>query len=109
MTNPLAQPLDLPCGVTLANRFAKAAMSEGLADTRNHSTPRLETLYRRWVGSGAGLLLSGNIQVDRSPGLPKPERRKVLTSGLSPATRDARSATTATRPSLREERKGAGR
>jgi 2,4-dienoyl-CoA reductase-like NADH-dependent reductase (Old Yellow Enzyme family) len=40
-------------------------MSEGMADTRNHATPRLETLYRRWANSGAGLLLSGNIQVDR--------------------------------------------
>jgi 2,4-dienoyl-CoA reductase-like NADH-dependent reductase (Old Yellow Enzyme family) len=65
MTNPLAQSLDLPCGATLSNRLAKAAMSEGLADTGNDSTPRLETLYRRWAGSGAGLLLSGNIQVDR--------------------------------------------
>jgi 2,4-dienoyl-CoA reductase-like NADH-dependent reductase (Old Yellow Enzyme family) len=65
MTNPLARPLDLPCGATLSNRLVKAAMSEGLADSGNHSTPRLETLYRRWAGSGAGLLLSGNIQVDR--------------------------------------------
>src|SRR5882757_2921064 len=65
MTNPLARPLDLPCGATLSNRLAKAAMSEGLADAGNHSTPRLETLYRRWAGSGAGLLLSGNVQVDR--------------------------------------------
>jgi 2,4-dienoyl-CoA reductase-like NADH-dependent reductase (Old Yellow Enzyme family) len=65
MTNPLAQSLDLPCGATLSNRLAKAAMSEGLADTGNDSTPRLEMLYRRWAGSGAGLLLSGNIQVDR--------------------------------------------
>ena len=65
MTNPLAQPLALPGGAVLSNRLAKAAMSEGFADARNHSTPRLETLYRRWAGSGAGLLLSGNIQVDR--------------------------------------------
>jgi 2,4-dienoyl-CoA reductase-like NADH-dependent reductase (Old Yellow Enzyme family) len=65
MTTPLARPLDLPCGATLSNRLAKAATSEGLADTGNHSTPRLETLYHRWAGSGAGLLLSGNIQVDR--------------------------------------------
>ena len=65
MKNPLARPLDLPCGATLSNRLAKAAMSEGLADSGNHSTPRLETLYHRWAGSGAGLLLSGNIQVDR--------------------------------------------
>src|SRR5260221_3023300 len=65
MTNPLGRPLDLPCGATLSNRLAKAAMSEGLAASGNHSPPRLETLYRRWAGSGVGLLLSGNIQVDR--------------------------------------------
>ena len=64
MTHPLTRPLDLPCGVTLPNRLAKTAMSEGLADVDNHSTPRLETLYRRWATSGAGLLFSGNIQVD---------------------------------------------
>jgi 2,4-dienoyl-CoA reductase-like NADH-dependent reductase (Old Yellow Enzyme family) len=60
----LEQPLELPCGVTLTNRICKAAMSEGLADVDNHSTPRLETLYRRWAASGAGLLFTGNIQVD---------------------------------------------
>src|SRR4030081_1267480 len=65
MTNPLARPLDLPCGATLSNRLAKAAMSEGLADSGNHSTPRLETLYRRWAGSGAGLLLSCENHGDR--------------------------------------------
>jgi len=65
MPNPLSKPLDLPCGATLSNRLAKAAMSEGIADAGNHSTPRLETLYRRWAHSGAGLILSGNVQVDR--------------------------------------------
>jgi 2,4-dienoyl-CoA reductase-like NADH-dependent reductase (Old Yellow Enzyme family) len=65
MTNPLSQSLQLPGGAILANRLAKAAMSEGMADANNHSTPRLEALYRRWARSGAGLLLSGNIQVDR--------------------------------------------
>ena len=61
----LSTPLQLPCGVVLPNRIAKAAMSEGLADVNNHATPRLERLYGRWSTSGAGLLLSGNIQVDR--------------------------------------------
>lgn len=65
MTNLLAQSVMLPCGIELANRFAKAAMSEGLADAHNHSTEKLETLYLRWAGAGAGLLISGNIQVDR--------------------------------------------
>jgi 2,4-dienoyl-CoA reductase-like NADH-dependent reductase (Old Yellow Enzyme family) len=54
----------LPCGAKLNNRIAKSAMSEGIADVDNHSTARHETLYRRWAGSGAGLLLTGNIQVD---------------------------------------------
>jgi 2,4-dienoyl-CoA reductase-like NADH-dependent reductase (Old Yellow Enzyme family) len=64
-TNPLTSPLVLPCGATLANRLCKAAMSEGLADANNNVTPRLTALYSRWAQSGAGLLLSGNVQVDR--------------------------------------------
>jgi len=65
MTSPLCIPVTLPCGAVLPNRLAKAAMSEGLADADNHATARLETLYWRWARSGAGLLLSGNMQVDR--------------------------------------------
>jgi 2,4-dienoyl-CoA reductase-like NADH-dependent reductase (Old Yellow Enzyme family) len=66
MTHPLSNPVKLPCGARLSNRLAKAAMSEGMANLDNHATPQLVTLYRRWARSGAGLLLSGNIQVDRS-------------------------------------------
>lgn len=65
MTPTLASPISLPCGQTLPNRIVKAAMSEGISDARGHATPRLEALYRRWGAGGAGLLLSGNIQVDR--------------------------------------------
>ncbi|MDR3506278.1 MAG: NADH:flavin oxidoreductase/NADH oxidase family protein [Caulobacteraceae bacterium] len=64
MSQILSTPLPLPCGVTLPNRLTKAAMSEGIANAANHATPRLETLYGHWARSGAGLLLSGNIQVD---------------------------------------------
>lgn len=64
MSSLLAQPLRLPSGAVLPNRIVKAAMSEGLSDAANHATPRLTALYRRWAASGAGLLLSGNIQVD---------------------------------------------
>jgi 2,4-dienoyl-CoA reductase-like NADH-dependent reductase (Old Yellow Enzyme family) len=63
--NPLASPLQLPCGVTLPNRLAKAAMTEGLADARNRATPAHATLYRRWADGGAGLLITGNVQVCR--------------------------------------------
>lgn len=61
----LADSLKLPCGAVLKNRLAKAAMTEGLADTRNRATYRHVTLYRRWAEGGAGLLLTGNVMVDR--------------------------------------------
>jgi hypothetical protein len=31
----------------MSNRLAKAAMSEGMADVNNHSTPRLEPNQRK--------------------------------------------------------------
>ncbi|MCB2112487.1 MAG: NADH:flavin oxidoreductase/NADH oxidase family protein [Parvularculaceae bacterium] len=65
MVNSITDPLTLPCGVRLKNRLVKAAMTEGLADRRNRSTPRLENLYRRWAQGGAGALVTGNVQVDR--------------------------------------------
>lgn len=66
MSNLLAQELVLPCGATLPNRLAKAAMTEGLADEYCRPTPELARLYGIWSDGGAGVLLSGNIQVDKS-------------------------------------------
>ena len=60
----LNQPLTLPCGAILANRIAKAAMTEGLADTEGRPTRELERLYGVWSDGRAGLLLSGNIVID---------------------------------------------
>ena len=65
MTETLEQSLPLPSGGKLKNRIAKAAMTEGLADTENRATPRLDRLYKRWAEGGAGLLLTGNVMVDR--------------------------------------------
>ena len=62
--NPLARPLPLPCGATLSNRIAKAAMTEGLADPNDCASDRLATLYGRWSDGGAGLLITGNVMVD---------------------------------------------
>ena len=64
MTNLLDQTLQLPCGAELKNRIAKAAMTEGMASPLGLPTPELERLYGIWSDGGAGLLLSGNIQVD---------------------------------------------
>jgi len=61
----LSTPLPLPCGAILPNRLAKAAMTEGLADPWLRATPAHERLYRTWSEGGAGLLLTGNLQVDR--------------------------------------------
>ena len=61
----LARPLVLPCGATLPNRFGKSAMTEGLADADDRATKRHQTLYGRWSDGGAGLLITGNVMVDR--------------------------------------------
>lgn len=60
----LASPLILPCGAVMPSRLSKAAMTEGLADPQGLPTPELTRLYRIWADGGAGMLLSGNIQVD---------------------------------------------
>ncbi|MFJ2755518.1 NADH:flavin oxidoreductase/NADH oxidase family protein [Nocardioides sp. NPDC087217] len=62
----LADPLDLPCGVRLPNRIAKAALSESLGDGDNSPDERVVTLYRRWAQGGYGLLVTGNVMVDRA-------------------------------------------
>lgn len=65
MTNSLSDPLALPCGAVLPNRIAKAAMTEGMATPDGVPTAELERLYGLWSDGGAGMLLSGNIQIDR--------------------------------------------
>ena len=61
----LGQPLMLPNGIELPNRIAKAAMSEALGTADNRVTPALEKLYARWSEGGCGLLITGNVMVDR--------------------------------------------
>eukprot|EP00123_Amoebidium_parasiticum_P020374 comp4870_c0_seq1/m.981 comp4870_c0_seq1/g.981 ORF comp4870_c0_seq1/g.981 comp4870_c0_seq1/m.981 type:complete len:447 (-) comp4870_c0_seq1:751-2091(-) len=61
----LAESLALPCGAVLPNRLAKAALTEGLADPLSRPDARLQTLYRAWSQGGAGLVITGNVQVDR--------------------------------------------
>lgn len=65
MAIDIERPLELPCGLVLKNRLAKAALTEGIADPRNRATPDLVRLYGRWAQGGAGLLITGNVQVDR--------------------------------------------
>ena len=60
----IGDPIQLPCGATLVNRIAKAAMSEQLADPGGAPSRALERVYARWAEGGAGLLITGNVMVD---------------------------------------------
>ena len=60
----ITDKLDLPCGVQIKNRICKGAMTEGLADEQNRATSKHVNLYNRWSDGGAGILLTGNVQVD---------------------------------------------
>ncbi|WND03961.1 NADH:flavin oxidoreductase/NADH oxidase family protein [Temperatibacter marinus] len=55
----------LPCGLNLKNRLAKAAMTEGLADENGLATMDHCRLYDLWAKSDTGLLITGNVMVDR--------------------------------------------
>jgi len=61
----LTDELVLPCGQVLANRLMKAALSEALGNSAHDPTERLVTLYRRWASGGFGLIVTGNVMVDR--------------------------------------------
>lgn len=61
----LHDPFRLPCGAVLSNRIAKAAMSEHLGSPKQSPTRGLLRLYERWSAGGAGLLITGNVMVDR--------------------------------------------
>ncbi|WP_432216796.1 NADH:flavin oxidoreductase/NADH oxidase family protein [Pseudomonas kribbensis] len=59
------QILKLPNGQTVGNRIAKAAMEENLADRDQAPSRELFRLYQAWAEGGAGLLLTGNVMIDR--------------------------------------------
>ncbi|MRV73984.1 NADH oxidase [Duganella sp. FT92W] len=65
VTSRAGAPFTLANGAVLKNRVAKAAMSEQLADGRHDPTVRLERLYRVWAENDIGLLISGNVMIDR--------------------------------------------
>lgn len=64
-TNLLNQPLTLPNGFVIPNRLAKAATSETLATYSNNPTEKHIRLYQRWAASGIGMIITGNIMIDR--------------------------------------------
>ncbi|WP_243394488.1 NADH:flavin oxidoreductase/NADH oxidase family protein [Bifidobacterium parmae] len=63
---PIAAPLILPCGVRVKNRIYKSAMNEALAGRDCAPTEAHVRLYRTWARGGAGVLVTGNVMVDRT-------------------------------------------
>ncbi len=61
----LKSALTLPNGAVLSNRIAKSAMSENLGTYSNQPNKKLICLYDRWCKGGAGLIITGNVMVDR--------------------------------------------
>jgi 2,4-dienoyl-CoA reductase-like NADH-dependent reductase (Old Yellow Enzyme family) len=60
----IARPLTLPCGLTLPNRLAKAAMAEGWGDKNRLPHKGLVETYGSWADGEWGLVMTGNVQVD---------------------------------------------
>lgn len=60
----LREPLPLERGA-LPNRIAKAALSERLALPNGAPSQQLMALYQQWAAGGAGLLITGNVMIDR--------------------------------------------
>ena len=60
----LAEPLTLPCGVTVKNRFFKAPMHEALGTPGLGPSQDIVDLYGRWAAGGSGVLVTGNVAVD---------------------------------------------
>lgn len=61
----LSKELNLPCGAVLMNRIAKSAMSENMSPRHHGPTSQLIHAYRRWVQGGAGLIITGNVMIDK--------------------------------------------
>lgn len=59
------EALQLPNGQVISNRIAKAAMEENMADLNQAPSRELKQLYTTWAEGEPGLLLTGNVMIDR--------------------------------------------
>ncbi len=63
--SPLNQSLKITEQASSKNRLFKSAMSEQMATRDNAPTEELIHLYRTWAEGGIGLLVTGNVMIDR--------------------------------------------
>jgi 2,4-dienoyl-CoA reductase-like NADH-dependent reductase (Old Yellow Enzyme family) len=59
------ESLTLPNGTVVPNRIAKAAMEEHMADAEHLPSAELLRLYQAWADGGVGLIITGNVMIDR--------------------------------------------
>ncbi|WP_412973096.1 NADH:flavin oxidoreductase/NADH oxidase family protein [Glaciecola sp. MF2-115] len=57
--------LNLPNGLKLKNRFVKAAMEENMAEENQLPGTALKNLYAAWAKGGVGMIITGNVMVDK--------------------------------------------
>jgi 2,4-dienoyl-CoA reductase-like NADH-dependent reductase (Old Yellow Enzyme family) len=62
----LNTPIAVTADSTVKNRLFKSAMSEQLGDGNNAPTAELIRLYDTWAKGGTGLLVTGNVMIDRT-------------------------------------------
>ena len=62
----LNSPFSINNKTTSKNRLFKSAMSEQLGDKQHNPDARLERLYSTWAKGGTGLLVTGNVMIDRT-------------------------------------------
>ena len=63
--NIINTELKLPCGAILKNRLVKSAMTERISNRKFESTEGHDQLYDEWADTEAGLLITGNVMIDR--------------------------------------------
>jgi 2,4-dienoyl-CoA reductase-like NADH-dependent reductase (Old Yellow Enzyme family) len=65
LQDSIFEPFTLPNGGKLKNRLAKAAMEENMAERQQQPGSELLRLYQAWARGGVGLIITGNVMVDR--------------------------------------------
>ena len=61
----LYSPYTLPCGKTVRNRLVKAAMEENMSSYGCLPGESLFSLYRYWAHGDLGMVITGNVMVDK--------------------------------------------
>ncbi|MGM7685181.1 NADH:flavin oxidoreductase/NADH oxidase family protein [Cytobacillus sp. Hm23] len=65
MESVLFKEFTLKNGTKIKNRFFKGAMSEAQANKHHQPTEAIYHLYERWAAGGTGIVVTGNVMVDK--------------------------------------------